>query len=522
MEQETNNLSIALNFLSTNMLYFVILIVVILLRKSLSSFIAKLTSMVYKSKDSELQLSTETRPQAYENELIPFERKQSEKISDSNPDVVVDNWKTKVEEAINICDFDLALEVFKEYEYQEKNSEIITKEKAIFLYDIFKGGHQDYALEQLNKLIGDSLEDTKFEYLFSLSSCYNLMGNYKLSEELWRNNIENFESENLKTFSTIKLCMTLSKQDKIPLAKEIIIEKLKSAVDKKDKYELYISLSELENKSGDSVLSTFCKNKSQEYVFNINDLFDSAYSASQNHLVDIAVSNYISILKADSKNAGAMNNLGVEALEKKFLIEAVDNYSLAAELGNTLAMANRGFMLLDAGFHKEAEDLVDIALNSPVVHENIHKLKAKIISSKNESKEKWEELTYKYESRKLLFRTYIEKYYLGSKESLYGEWLNISDDITYSNTIDSEQLCLSWDVDSRSTSCKIVGVITGSSFRGVYSEERGENNNGRVYVKRNLGDTQCFGYLTEDNKLLIVPKDINSNMNVDFEFTRNT
>jgi hypothetical protein len=73
----------------------------------------------------------------------------------------------------------------------------------------------------------------------------------------------------------------------------------------------------------------------------------------------------------DSKNQFALNNLGWEYSQADLSIEAARNFARAAELDNTLGMANLAGLKLSAGLADEAEEILKAAQKVENPHENV-------------------------------------------------------------------------------------------------------------------------------------------------------
>jgi len=88
----------------------------------------------------------------------------------------------------------------------------------------------------------------------------------------------------------------------------------------------------------------------------------------------------------------ALNNAGVSAGELDLKITSVGYYKEAEKKGNTLAMANLAYQLLDAGFMEEAKDLLEKARLNPDKHENVDRGLGDISRRWENEKSKIEEL----------------------------------------------------------------------------------------------------------------------------------
>lgn len=98
--------------------------------------------------------------------------------------------------------------------------------------------------------------------------------------------------------------------------------------------------------------------------------FSLAYSHSQNDNKDLALYHYLQIPGAD-RTAIAWNNLGVSFQSFSMQAKAVEAYRTAATSGETLAMSNLAYKLMQAGFVKEAEEEFKKAMQIDNFHRNV-------------------------------------------------------------------------------------------------------------------------------------------------------
>ncbi|MEO1169679.1 MAG: tetratricopeptide repeat protein [Pseudomonadota bacterium] len=98
--------------------------------------------------------------------------------------------------------------------------------------------------------------------------------------------------------------------------------------------------------------------------------FSLAYKHSQLEHEALALHHYLKI-PFDERSAIAWNNLGVSFQHFSMPAKAVFAYQRAAENGETLAMSNLGYQLMNAGFVDEARQEFDRALAIEDYHKNV-------------------------------------------------------------------------------------------------------------------------------------------------------
>jgi hypothetical protein len=99
--------------------------------------------------------------------------------------------------------------------------------------------------------------------------------------------------------------------------------------------------------------------------------FDVAHAYSESDAPAQALIHYGDLVRRDPKHDGAYNNLGVAAEHLDLHSIAVSSYKQAEDLGNTLATANIGWELINAGFVQEARQRLEAKIGEPDVHENV-------------------------------------------------------------------------------------------------------------------------------------------------------
>ncbi|WDP93372.1 MAG: hypothetical protein HUN04_22355 [Desulfobacter sp.] len=418
-------------------------------------------------------------------------------------------WFGKMHAAFSEGRIDDAKRVFKEYALDEKDEIKLEENKAFFLYFLFEKGKDNTAISQLEELARSSkTEQTKHNTLTWLSFCFHDSRQTKKEIQLWKNAISEITSEHLITDSIVNLSRALDRDGDIEEAKRILIKRLTLIQEDIQKSKIYAALAIIEKSLGNNNLAVYCKDKSLEYDANNRDeLFNSAYSASEQEIEEISISNYLTLLRIDKDNSTALNNLGVRAQEAGLAIKAVENYKESSKLKNSLAMANEGYLLLDAGFTEEAERIAKDASLMDKPHENVYSLLGSIAEKKKEENEKWDRLTKKSFDRQKQIRSYTEQIYLGSIDSLDGEWtLDTGESITLNSS--SKIINTTWKepigaLNPELYKVELTGSISGSTFSGRYKRKKESDGQyaGLLSISNNK-DIACLGFVSDEGKIL--------------------
>jgi hypothetical protein len=373
----------------------------------------------------------------------------------------------------------------------------------MYLFFKFDMANDNSAIVQLYSLANTAeTKESKFTILNWLAICLNRGMEYDKVVQLWRSFLNDADSEELKTLSSIRLADALNNDNKPELAKCILVERLAVAKDDTQKSDIYKALSRAEEKLGNKSQSIYCKDKSLQFdANNREELFDVAYSASDEGFDEISIGNYAKLVKIDAKNSTALNNLAARAQAAGLKIKAVENYKASSELENSLAMANQGYLLLDAGFTDEAEKLAEDALKLDETHQNVHKLITAIQESKSEQSKEWEQLKDKALSRQRLVREYTEQFYTGHSDLIEGNWLvngihpiklAIEDSSINTFWLESEGF-----LKKEPYRIELTGKVSGSTFEGTYIKLR---DNDLKSLLAGTGDLakRVIGYMAED------------------------
>jgi tetratricopeptide (TPR) repeat protein len=502
-------LRIVTEFLSNNSIEIVFLVLLLICRDAIANFISRLTSFSFKKGDSTLGMEAATPSD--DKETIKGIPSADEKPSPEDKESQVDEiegkegrWFYEMHRAFSEKRFEDADAVFKKYALDENDELKLEENKALYLYFRFDKAKDNQAVEELKGLARTAkTEKSKFNSLLWLSFCLADSMQYGKEIELWRSAFEETQSESLKTRAIIKLAYALKKDDKSIEAKKLLVERLSNAVDDAQISSLYEALSSIEQTLGNKSLSVYCKDKSLEFdVNNRDELFNSAYAASNEDIDEISISNYIKLIRIDDDNSTALNNLGVRAQKAGLKIKAVENYKKSSSYNNTLAMANQGYLLLDSGFTEEAENIAKKALELDDPHQNVHSLIAAINEKKEEENKEWEKLREKSLDRQKIIRKYTAQYYIGNPDLLKGDWLVRKTHPT-TITIEKDVIKAIWTepagaLEGSSYEAELTGIVSGSTFEGKYTRKKSDNSPNTLLGIYGNASQSCIGYVLND------------------------
>ena len=501
-------LKIITDFLSNNSIIIALLVLLIICRQAISNFISRLTSFSLKNGDSTVGMQAEA-PSNSENAIK--ERASADQNPASEDDSKADEvegienaWMSEMDKAFDEGRFDDADNSFKKYAIEEQDEAKLHSNRSFYLYLKFEKQKDNSAIEKLEDLARISKsDDSKFTTLMWLSFCFRDSMSYGKEIELWRSTLSETKSEEFRTKAIVNLASALSKDDKSTEAKALLVERLLNTVDNSQLIALYNELSIIEKTMGNKHLSIYCKDKSLEFdLYNRDELFNSAYAASDENVDEISISNYIKLIRIDRDNSTALNNLGVMAREADLKIKAIENYQKSSNYENTLAMANQGNALLEAGFADEAEKIANKALGLNNPHKNVYRLISAIDKKRKDQNDKWSKLKEKSLERQKVIRKYTEQYYLGDSSSLNGDWL-VSNAYSTTILIDKGLMKATWveqagNLESTSYTAELMGKVSGSTFEGIYTKKKDESSPNSLLGLAGNTNQSCIGFLSED------------------------
>ncbi|MEZ9763518.1 hypothetical protein AB4278_11455 [Vibrio splendidus] len=516
-DQDTDNLLIFTNFISDNMIWIVILVIIVVYRKGFSDLLTRLTGFDLSNGNSKVGVQAAAPSITSTNESKAIEQTDSSQDVPEETTIHVKpdekDWFPAVNQALDIDDLTKAEAIFEMYKVEEKDPKKLFKSKCVFQYLMYRRGNVSNSLlllEQLTDKIEDEDkdEDHRFYCLIWLSWALSETEQFEKEIALWTKALNKFESESFKVKVVVELALAYKNNNQLDPAKKVLLDTLTSTNASKNISVLFVSLSAIEEKLGNVLHATFCLDKAVEYnPENLDGMFNAAYSASNNKAPELAICNYNLLTKVSPNNALALNNLGVATSEAGLTIKSVENYRLAAQKENTLAMSNQGYSLLNAGFIDEAEEIADKALKLENTHTNIFDLKSRIEEKRKEEKKKWEELLSNSTKQQVNIRKYTDKYYQGKLSELVGTWvLNKSIEIKIeSGNILNVEWETALELLGQKFQCEVTGSIHNATFTGVFSKKPLGRTSQNLFFDQQDRSIECFGYV-DKNSLIIFPR----------------
>jgi tetratricopeptide (TPR) repeat protein len=501
-----------LELISNNSYLVTTVILAFIFRKPLSNLITRITSFSYKNGDSTIGLNASTNKESVGAVLqVPEPDEKPHHEDDSFAEESTDNWYVGMQNALHRFSFDEADEIIRLHVLTLDGDSDKADVMGFYLFSKYEKKADPAIFEELEELARVAKTDAiRFQILMWIDTILVRNSDQSKLIEFITKLLKDLNSTQLRFQIIATLATALNTDEKSDEAHALVIENLRNfkSEDESQKFFLYSALSIIERTLGNNSLAVYSKDKSLEYAENNNDgLFDAAYSAGNEDIDEISICNYSKLIRFDSKNGGALNNLGVKAQEADLNIIAIANYKKSAEEKHSLAMANKGYALLKAGFADEAESIAKEAIELGDPHKNIYSLMTAIEEGKDKQAKLWDKLLEKAETRHKLVRQYTEQYYTGSPNTLVGDWM-VGDKYYVSTIVEHDTFTTSWtgknlNSSSNEFNAKLSGKVTGSTFKGHYTMVGGNKGLTTLSFDGNITHS-CIGFISHDGRQITI------------------
>lgn len=394
-----------------------------------------------------------------------------------------DDWFTEIYDLLTDGKSDEAQEAFDNFIRIKDDSINYAKEHSFFLYLKYKYTLSSDISNQILGSIEQSNEPEKKQfYIDSYISCLQITKQYGKAITFLEKNIEHASSVKNRARLVTRLSAILCENSEQEKAKKIIIELIETLEkDNDDDIEFglhlaYKKLADIEKNTNNNFNYALCLDKAAEYVpTDTNAMFDAGYEASKVALSSLEVSNYRNLISLETKNSMAYNNIGATSARFKLKIISGSYFKDSEKLNNTLAMANIGSNLLDAGLYDETEELIKKGLASENPHENIHMLATRARNEKESEIKKWKEIQTISHKKQQLIRKYTHAYYCTSEKLLTEKsWIDDKGIKAAVHNVDGE-LSISWE--SETDHIEFKGTINNLSSSGIYTSKKNKAQN---------------------------------------------
>lgn len=478
--------------------------------KTIWTFVSNFTQVRVKRGDTEFELHRKENKE--ENEIINQEKEKpkGESVEDDNEEIPEINEENNIHilyhEALRDRKFKEAKDFFDKILEKESNSKN-RKEEIIrnFYWRHFYGDTS--AFNELENYISEIENDNeqKSVGLYYLSLIYKEANNYEKAIDLASKALEITTDNEQKSYCISKISEYYLENDNQKDSLEIILKHIDSINEKQPKTTLYRALANYYKKVGDKLLESVAYQKALELSPNNTYLlFDTAYNYSETEqdLKDLGFLLYKKLLRFNSKDQNALNNIGVAYKNLGLEIKSIEQYKKAFELKNSLAASNLAYQLIHLGFVKEAEEYLNKAEDFENPHENVFKATSSIKSKITEEKELEEKILKKANKKYRFFNHFGNAVFTSRiiKIQSSNKWyLNEKPAIVSQN---NDKIEISWEIGEEKHS--ITGVIKNNSIIATYKKPKKNIYSFSEQNKYTFRDIKLFGYLISSQEITFI------------------
>lgn len=414
---------------------------------------------------------------------------------------------------------------FGSYHEKEPDQEEKEQNEAYFLYNLYTKESDKKAIDRLERLVQSaSSEESKMSALVWLSFCYSNSNDHEKQINLWNTALQDIKGSHHKTQCIEHLSYALKADGRSQEGLSLLENRLQQVSSDEEKIAIYKAIAAMEKDLENGLMNALSMEKVVELKPDDKEnLFGAAYAQSQAEMRSLSICNYRTLLKLESNNSMAINNLGVCAAEYDLYTKAVEYYSEARNKGNTLAMANLGYKFLDAGFYQDAEEIAKEALKNESPHKNVYSLLSRIDEIKNNHSDKWSSLQKKARSFQKNIRKYVEAYYssLGTQNQFLGRWFTehgIEVDVSLSGQmIKAEWVEKSGALALNEYGISLSGMAKNASASVRYIKKRTNSKPSTLLgLSDSKKDVSCLSYIETENSSWFI---FSKNMDDEFHLT---
>ncbi|MBH3126136.1 tetratricopeptide repeat protein [Serratia marcescens] len=489
-----------------------LVIIALIFRTSVKEFANKIKTFKLNNGNSSIEATISEPPNEAAQQPVSIDRienmppkleevKQEEKPQNENV-----NWIINTQNEINEGNIENARALFLKHIENINDEDKKHYDKSFLLFCIYEKTNQQEILLELERHTRNAPSD---EALVKSTTWYTMAldktKNYKASLAFLQEILIKIKTPKDITNLISKIAEVHLSNSEPNEARELVISRLQEKLSDEENFTLYKTLSEIELKLDNKRASALCLDKALEYSPNDKDImFKSAYEASNVDLKPIEISNYDTLLNLDEKQDHVLNNFGVSALNEGLNTIAVNYYEKAADLGNTLSMANLGSKLLTAGFSGQANILSQKAISLKNPHENIYSLLKQIKKTSDDEKKKWDEIKEKSFELQKRIRIYTASYYYKNDGVITsGKWNTNNNHIAHIELLEKQTIKISIESGIDGATINIVGTFYNHSFNCVYTETNPKNTTSLLSSDKNK-TIKCLGYLDETGSKITI------------------
>jgi len=426
-------------------------------------------------------------------------------IHNEIPEVSISDLITAYENS----EFETGNNIFKQLENQAEDEE----EKTMLKYRVYciqyTNGIQD-ADKKINEIIDNQDDDElKAHGYYYLGLCYDTYDSNKA--------IIFYEKAKSCTKNQYAIAVILNKisncyykQGKNEKSINTLLNILSELTESESLFLMYQNIASYYEKENDTLLKILALRKALEIKPNDTSLiFKVAYGYSNLKVNGLGYNLYQKLSSAMS-----MNNSAVILHKSELKGKSNELYKKAHEKGETLSASNLAYQYINAGFYEEAKQVLDDAMKSDDIHENVYGTYNKLQEKINEEDEKLKRLKKNGQIQDNFFKEYVNAHfkYLDNFEiKIEGKW-KVNGRLVEVTIDEYESHNIEWE--DYSYNYELSGYFDSFASELSYQEQEKDK-------KDELPDTYpayCYLNETQTELNVLVIKD---NENIKYKFIKN-
>lgn len=506
-----------INYLENNTWALLLFTFIIIIRNSISNIFNRLISLKFSygeahgSIEAALPspvLNTSTESQADIKDTPETQVTEEPPVREEQP-----GWFSRVYDCLSKDEVSIAQSIFEEAQHQELNSDKRHENEGLYLYFLFTLASDQSAIKKLEFLYQRSQGDKQLMTTTTwLSFIYRDIKDYESAANSWRRLDKALTENSTKTEAKINFAKVEVESGNLTSALNLLETELKNDVTNEQRSLIYEEISKIYRQKGNSRNSSIALEKSLEFSHGDREkLFNAAYTQSNSNLNLLAIENYSTLINLESKNSMALNNLGVCAGDLKAPGKQINFYKLAAEQGNTLAMANLANIYMQSGFFDEAEEVLKKALKLDDPHENVGNALYRLKQNRTTDEEVWEKALREAKELQRQIRPFGEALFDYTLDVLdwSGTWIKNNNE-TIVVAIDNQTINAKWETSEtifgaqKNFTHSLTGTITNGSAELTYKKNQETSKTTSILGIPHDKSYKCLAYLnTREQKLTI-------------------
>lgn len=411
----------ALGDLWATLLVLVIGLAVVYFRKEIKQFLAEAHLFRFRARGNsfEVQRPRNTQHETTQplTEVAATAAPQSEKVENA-----ASTSQLEPVQQMMLAFFDRniseAERLYKEIQHAESDRETKTNVEALYLAYRFQYAGDGSAIKRLESL-ADTAEFPVRIHMW-IAWCYRSTSETERALTAYEEALASARSDEGRANAAEGIMYCYAEIGNFESAVAIAETVLAAVSDESAKRTLYRSLAATYKTAKDELFRAIALEKVVELMpADPGARFDAAYSQSESGLNEIAMNNYRELLGFKPDHLVAKNNLGVAYKALDLPILAIDQYREAQEAGNALAAANLAYEYIEAGFEREASEVIEKVKNCGDPPTRLAYAIAEVSARRQAEGEKVGKVKSEGEKKSRFLRAFADAYFVNAENARF-------------------------------------------------------------------------------------------------------